>query len=106
MRVITAERVRGGFVLHLGGATPSTRQLRVARGDRREVECALRSLGVTIVDEYGARIDESQYARELDPAFNRKVGPGFAMFFLEAFGPRTVAHWLRRRGVRQSSDDA
>jgi hypothetical protein len=99
----SVERTRRGFVLHFdeGSAT-----LRVSGDDRRQVEAALRGVGLTIVDEWGARVDESQFVKEQDPRFNRRVGPGFFVFLVESFAPLSVVGWLHRRRVRQSSDDA
>ena len=59
----------------------------VRQRNRRSVEETLRAAGVTIVDEYGARIDDSQFEKELDPEFVR----------------RSVAEY--KAGVGQWSDD-
>jgi hypothetical protein len=100
--VLTAERARRGFVLHV---VHGEHVLRVRKRDRRDVERALRSLNVTIVDEWGARIDESQFAKEEDPEFNRNVGPGFWRMMWESFAPLFILNWGWRRRMRQSSDD-
>jgi hypothetical protein len=101
--VRTAERTRLGFTLH--GANDQTR-VYVRKRDRRTIEGVFRQLGVVIVDEYGARIDKSQFEKERDPSFNKNPGPGFWRLMYELFMPLWVLNWRWRRDMRQSSDDA
>ena len=70
--VVTAERrvVRSGFHLHLSQG--SRFSVRVRRGRLRKFENQLRNRGVVIVDEYGARVDQSQFEKEADPHFVRR----------------------------------
>jgi hypothetical protein len=76
------------------------------RRARRSVEAALREQGVQLVDEYGCRIDQSQFEKESDPRFNRKIGPGFWAFLVMAYGPRWLSARLDAKYMRQSSDSA
>lgn len=101
--LLSAERTQQGFRLHLrdGAAT-----MRVRRSERRRIEAALRSVGVVVVDEFGAIVDDSQFEKEADPAFNRRIGPGFVGFLAMAFGPRWLAGLIHQRHMRQLSDDA
>jgi hypothetical protein len=82
--VLSIERTRRGFALHL---VDGARRLDVAKRERRAVEGAFRSLGVTVVDEYGCRIDQSQFDREADPTFNHKLGPSAWQFWPRALVP-------------------
>lgn len=102
VRLISAERSRLGFVFHLSVGV--TRRLYVRRGDRRAVERVLRDLHVLIVDEWGARIDESQFEKEADPLFNRNPGPGFWRIMYQSFAPLWFINWRIGRHMRQSSD--
>jgi hypothetical protein len=102
-RVLSAERTRKGFALHLVDDRP--RELKVRKRDRREVESAMRELGVVMVDQFGCRIDISQFEKEADPSFNRKIGPGFWGFWVLAFGPSWAANRMLRRHMRQLSDN-
>ena len=97
------ERTRRGFVLHL---TEGAKALRVRQRDRRAIEEALRTLGVIVVDEYGARIDASQFEKEADPEFNRNAGPPLVHLLIDSFAPMAIVRWHHGRRVRQSSDDA
>ncbi|WP_114794916.1 hypothetical protein [Gaiella occulta] len=85
--ILSAERRvgRSGFFFHL--MTGERVKVCVPRAQLRPFERQLRDAGVRIVDEYGAVIDESQYAKEADGDFVR----------------RSVAEY--RMGVRQWSDD-
>jgi len=91
----SVERTRRGFILHLADGAW---ELKVRPPGRRPVEFAFRALGVEVVDEWGARIDLSQFEKESDPAFNRKVGPGFWGFFVMAFFPLLYFWWQAKRG--------
>ena len=75
--LLTVERMAfgNGLRLHLRSHQPIV--VLVKRRSRRSVESTLRDHGVQIVDEYGCRIDQSQFEKESDPRFNRKIGPGF-----------------------------
>jgi hypothetical protein len=93
-----------GLRLHLRSHQPIVVLLR--RRSRRGVESALRENRVQIVDEFGCRIDRSQFDKEADPRFNGKVGPGFWGFLAMAFGPKWLIARLDARYMRQSSDSA
>jgi hypothetical protein len=93
-----------GLRLHLRSHHPIV--VLVKRGARRSVESALREHGVQIVDEYGCRIDQSQFDKEADPSFNSKIGPGFWAFLGLSFGPRWLGARLDAKYMRQSSDNA
>jgi len=82
-------------MLHLDG---DPRALRVRQRDRRAVEAAFRSLDVRVVDSWGAQVDDSQFVKEADSAFNRKIGPSFCGFYVLAFMPRLYLWWQNRRG--------
>lgn len=86
--ILSAERLQRGRSLRLHTLAGEDVVLRAPRGGRRELERLLRDAGVTIVDEYGARIDQSQFEKEADPTFV----------------PRSVAEY--RRDVGQWSDSA
>lgn len=101
--LLSAERTRLGFVLHF---QEGSRRILVRRRDRRPVELGLRTLGVQIVDEYGARIDETQFEKEADPAFNKNPGPRLSQLLVDSFAPMWVVRWHQGRRVGQSSDDA
>jgi hypothetical protein len=94
------ERTRRGFILHLNAGP---RELRVRDCDRRAVEGVFRSLGVIVVDEFGARIDPSQFEKEADPEFNRNAGPPLMHLLIDSFAPMPIVRWHRGRRVRQSS---
>jgi hypothetical protein len=104
--IVTAERVasRIGFRLH--GRDWEKLMVVVRRSQQRSVERHLRAGGVVIVDEWGARIDDSQFEKEAHPEFNRNVDDGFPPFVLATFAPMFVLRWWERRSMRQSSDDA
>ena len=104
--LLSVERMafRNGLRLHLRSHEPIV--VLVRRCSRRTVESVLREGGVQIVDEYGCRIDESQFEKEADPRFNRKVGPGFWGFLGLAFGPKWLGARLDATYMRQSSDNA
>lgn len=70
------------------------------------MEAELRERDVQVVDEYGCRIDQSQFAKEADPRFNRKIGPGCLGFLALAFGPKWLGARLNAKYMRQSSDNA
>jgi hypothetical protein len=97
------ERTRRGFILHLSDGPKS---LGVKRTDRRVVEEAFRRLGIVVVDEYGARIDESQFQKEADPMFNQNVDLPISEWLVDSFAPLWFVNWFHGRRVRQSSDDA
>jgi hypothetical protein len=97
------ERTRRGFFLHLN---EGPKLLRVKRADRRVVEQAFRRLGIVVVDEHGARIDESQFKKEAEPTFNQNVDPPMSEWVVDSFAPLWFVNWYRGRRVRQSSDDA
>jgi hypothetical protein len=99
----SVERSRRGFILHV---EDGVRELRVRLRDRRAVELEFRALGLVIVDQYGCRIDDSQFEKEADPDFNRKIGPGSLGFLGMAFGPKWLSHRLDARYMRQSYDNA
>jgi hypothetical protein len=99
----SVERTRRGFVIHFGRGVAT---MRVKPSDRRRVEAAFRSLGVVIVDEWGAQIEESQFAKEADPQFNRNVDDGLPSFWVALLTPNWYLRYRHRRLVRQSSDDA
>jgi hypothetical protein len=103
--IVTAERIasRRGFQLH----GPSWQRLVVVirRSGQRRFEQQLRAHGVVIVDEWGARIDDSQFEKEADPRFNWNVDDG-PPFLVAAFAPMFVVRWWDRVTMRQSSDDA
>ena len=86
--ILSAERMPSGrgFRLHVLSGEPLT--MIVGKDRQRDIEKSLRGGGVQIVDEYGARIDESQFDKEADPEFI----------------PRCVADY--KRGVGLWSDDA
>ncbi len=104
--ILSAERLASGrgFRLHLRSAERVV--LVTGRKSWRTAERSLRDAGVIVVDEFGARIDESQFDKEADPSFNRKVGPGFAGSLWDAFAPNWYLAWRYRRDMRQSSDNA
>lgn len=104
--IVTAERMasRLGFRLHAHGWESLV--VLVRRSAQRGFEEELRAGGVVIVDDLGARIDESQFEKEVDPEFNRNVDDGFPPFLLAAFAPMFVLRWWERWSMRQSSDDA
>lgn len=99
--LLSVERSRHGFVLH---RRHGESKVYVRSRDRRHVERIFRDLGITIVDEWGARIDESQFEKESDPTFNRKAGSGWRSMY-ESLAPLTLINWRLRRDMRQSSDD-
>jgi nitric oxide synthase oxygenase domain/subunit len=101
--ILSVERSRRGFVLHV---EDGTRELRVRSKHRRAVEHEFRELGVVVVDQHGCAIDQSQFDRELNPQFNRKIGPGLWGFLGTAFGPKWLSHRLHERYMRQSYDNA
>lgn len=70
--ILSAERRVGrrGFFFHL--MTGERVKVCAPRGQLRPLERRLRDGGVRIVDEYGAVIDESQYAKEADGDFVRR----------------------------------
>ena len=76
------------------------------KGKRREAEQCLRDGGVLIVDQYGARIDESQFEKEADPYFNQRPGESVWSLLLITLTPNAVLRWRYRRAMRQWSDDA
>ena len=86
--LLSAERMPSGrgFQLHVLSGDVLT--MVVGKRRRRAVERSLRDAHVQVVDEYGARIDESQFRKEEDPEFVR----------------RCVAEYAR--GVGLWSDDA
>jgi hypothetical protein len=67
--VLSAERRWYGFALHV--ASGPNWKLVARRRDRRQIEGELRRRGIVIVDEWGARVDQSQFEKEADPGFNR-----------------------------------
>jgi hypothetical protein len=93
--VLSAERIWYGFALHAVSA-PNWR-LVVRRRDRRLVEEELRRRGLVIVDEWGARVDQSQFEKEADPGFNRLPTDWNA--FRDALTPNFIHR--RRARVRQ-----
>ena len=101
--ILSVERSRRGFVMHV---EDGARVLQVQRKDRRAVKQEFRTMGVVIVDHYGCRIDQSQFDREANPEFNRRVGPGLWGFLGMAFGPKWLSHRLNNRYLRQSYDNA
>jgi hypothetical protein len=70
--LLSAQRSGGrpGFTLHLVVGDPV--RIRVPRRAMREFERRLRDAGVRIVDQLGATIDESQFAKEADPDFVKR----------------------------------
>ena len=48
------------------------------------------------MDEYGCRIDQSQFEKEANRGFNRKIGPGFWGFIGMAIGPALARRSTRR----------
>ena len=103
---MTAERMasRHGFRLH--GRGWKNLVVLVRRSGQRGFEETLRAGGVVIVDEYGARIDASQFDKEADPEFNRNVDDGLRSLFSALITPNWYLGWRYRRSMRQSSDDA
>jgi len=59
-----------------------------------------------IVDQYGARIDESQFEKEADPKFNTRFEESIWSLLLVVLTPNAVHRWRYRRSMRQWSDDA
>jgi hypothetical protein len=104
--LLSVERMAFGNGLRLHLRSHRAIVVLVKRSARRSVESSLRDQGVQIVDEYGCRIDQSQFDREADPAFNRKIGPGCLGFIAMAFGPRWLSARLDAKYMRQSSDNA
>ena len=99
--IVTAERMpsRIGFRLHGRGWQ---RLVVVVRRSRlRSFEERLRAGGVVIVDEWGARIDASQFAKESDPEFNRNVDDGRPPLLASLLTPNFVLRWRSRRAMRQ-----
>lgn len=99
------ERTWRGFRLHLEDGSVV---LRVSKRDRRVIEAAFRNLGVPVVDEYGARIDESQFEKELVAPEQLRDPDAIGAWRLVALmlTPNWFLGWRDRRRVRQSSDDA
>jgi hypothetical protein len=102
-RVLTIERAKRGFRLHLESGASA--RMFVRRRERRPTEREFRRRGLVIVDEWGARIDESQFAKEGDPRFNRKSDPEYLSWW-EFYLPMFLLKRRESRHVRQSSDDA
>jgi hypothetical protein len=99
--ILSAERLQSGrgFRLHTRGWESLVVLTR--RRDRREAERGLRDSGVLIVDQYGARIDESQFEKEADPEFNTRFEENVWSLFRASCG----ALWSQcRRSMRQWSD--
>lgn len=63
-------------------------------------------MGVVIVDEYGARIDASQFAKEGDPQFNKRDGIEVRSALRLLLTPNFVLRRRLRHSMRQWSDDA
>jgi hypothetical protein len=76
----------------------------VRKRNRRSMESAFRAAGLIVVDEWGARIDESQFEKELNPDYNKDVGPSGWRILYESFAPVWLINWGFRRHMRQSSD--
>ena len=104
--ILSSERRSSGWGLRLHLASAKPVVVTVRPRACRAVEGKLRSAGVTIVDEYGAQIDQSQFDKEADPSFNHKVGPGFWYLVGALLTPNWYLGWRHRRLMRQSSDDA
>jgi hypothetical protein len=102
--ILSVERTRSGFRIHSRNCVPAA--IRVEKGARRGVEAELRAAGMVIVDEWGARIDASQFEKEADPAFRKLRTDDDLPSALWALVPNWYLGWRHRRLVRQSSDDA
>jgi hypothetical protein len=104
--IVTAERLpsRIGFRLHGRGWTKLV--VIVSRSGLRAFEGQLRSGEVVVVDQWGARIDESQFAKEEDPDFNRNLDTEMPGLIRTVLTPNFVLRWRSRRAMRQWSDDA
>ena len=104
--ILTAERMgsRIGFRFHGRGWEKLI--VVVGRSGLRTFEEKLRAGGVMIVDQYGARIDESQFEKEADPKFNTRFEESIWSLLLVVLTPNAVHRWRYRRSMRQWSDDA
>jgi len=101
--IVSAERLQSGrgFRLHTQGW--GSLVVLVAKSKCREVERRLRDGCVLVVDQCGARIDESQFEKEADPEFNTRFEENVGSLFRASCG----ALWSQcRRSMRQWSDDA
>ena len=70
------------------------------------MEAVVREVGCLVVDEYGARIDRSQFEKEADPKFNTRFEESIWSLLLVVLTPNAVHRWRYRRSMRQWSDDA
>jgi hypothetical protein len=102
--IVTAERLSAGYGFRLYGRAWLRLVVLMRRSTVRVLEEQLRARNVVIVDEYGARIDDSQFAKEADPNFNRNVDDGFPPFLVAAFAPMFVVRWWSDRSMRHWSD--
>jgi hypothetical protein len=104
--ILSAERLQSGrgFRLHTQGWESLV--VLTGKGKRREAERRLRDGGVMIVDQYGARIDESQFEKEADPEFNTRFEESIWSLLLIVLTPNAAHRWRYRRAMRQWSDDA
>jgi hypothetical protein len=95
-----------GFGFRLHGRGWGRLFIVMRRHKLRSFEADLRAARVVIVDQWGARIDFSQFAKEEDPEFNRDVDDGLPPLLVTLLTPNAVLRWRLRRLMRQSSDDA
>jgi hypothetical protein len=104
--IATAERLESRWGYRLHGRGWQNLVIVCRPSQMRRVEGVLRARGVVVVDQFGARIDDSQFAKEADPNFNRNVDDGLPSFFVLLFTPNFLLRRRSRRAVRQWSDDA
>jgi|GEM_PF-5508958 len=104
--ITAAERMSSGRGFRLHGRGWEKLVILVRRSGQRAFEERLRAGGVLIVDECGARIDASQFAKEADPQFDKNIETGFPPTLLVFFAPNFVLNWwYGRHPMRQWSDD-
>jgi hypothetical protein len=104
--ILSAERLCSGRGFRLHSHERESLVVLTGKDKRRDAERRLRDGGVLIVDQYGARIDESQFEKEADPDFNRRPGESVWPLLLIVLTPNVVHRWRHRRLMRQWSDDA
>ena len=101
----SAERLPSGRGFRLHGPAWERLRVFVRRTGQRAFEERLRLAGVVIVDQWGARIDRSQFEKEKNPEFNRKVDDGAPSLLLTLVTPNFILARRGRGAMRQWSDD-